>query len=54
MIERRRRHGLDLEAKLAPALAEGLIDVLAGDDVAFVRGWVERHGRCAPRVVAGA
>lgn len=48
-IARRRAHGLDLEAKLGPALAEGLIDLLAGDDVAFVRGWVERHGRPAPR-----
>jgi glycerophosphoryl diester phosphodiesterase len=48
-IARRRAHGLDLEARLGPALAEGLIDVLAGDDVGFVRGWVERHGRPAPR-----
>jgi glycerophosphoryl diester phosphodiesterase len=54
VVERRRRHGLDLEAKLAPALAEGLIDLLTGDDVGFVRGWVERHGRCAPGPVAGA
>jgi|DewCreStandDraft_4_1066084.scaffolds.fasta_scaffold00025_192 glycerophosphoryl diester phosphodiesterase len=50
VIERRRLHGLDLEARLAPALAEGLIDILAGDDAAFVRDWVERHGRCAPRL----
>ena len=54
VVERRRRHGLDLEAKLAPALAEGLIDLLTGDDVGFVRDWVVRHGRCAPRPVVGA
>jgi glycerophosphoryl diester phosphodiesterase len=54
VVERRRRHGLDLEAKLAPALAEGLIDLLTGDDVGFVRGWVERHGRGTRRPVAGA
>ena len=43
VIAKRRRLGLDLEAKLAPALAEGLIDIVAGDDVTFLRGWVERH-----------
>ncbi len=48
IVEERRRHGLDLEARLGPALAEGLIDILAGDDVGFVRGWVERHARPAP------
>ncbi len=50
VVERRRLHGLDLEARLAPALSEGLIDILAGDDVAFVQDWVQRHGRCAPRL----
>lgn len=49
IVARRRVNGLDLEAQLAPALAGGLIDTLAGDDVAAVRAWVERHARPADR-----
>lgn len=52
IVARRRAAGLDLEAQLAPALAGGLIDTLAGDDVAAVRAWVERHARPADRPAA--
>ncbi len=50
VIDRRRLHALGLEARLAPALAEGVFDILAGDEVAFVHDWVQRNGCCAPRL----
>lgn len=42
ILAERKRHGLDLERTLGPMLAQGLIDVLAGDDVTAVQAMVER------------
>lgn len=54
VLAERRRHGLDLEAVLGPMLAEGLIDVLAGDDVTAVRAMVERWAVPEERVSRAA
>lgn len=42
ILAERKRHGLDLERRLGPMLADGLVDVLAGDDVTAVRAMIER------------
>jgi glycerophosphoryl diester phosphodiesterase len=47
-LELRGRYGIDDETALGRALAEGLIDVLAGDDTGFVRGLVDRHAGSGP------
>lgn len=54
VLAERKRHGLDLEAKLGPMLAEVLIDVLAGDDVTAVRALVERWATPEERVSRAA
>lgn len=42
-IAHRKAHGLDLEAGIASALAEGLIDVLAADETRQAADWVRRN-----------
>jgi hypothetical protein len=50
----RKRHGLDLEAKLGPMPAEGQIDVPAGDEVTAVLAPVERWAGPEERVSRAA
>ena len=42
-LERRRRYGIDDGPAIAAALEGGLIDILAGDDAAWLAALVARH-----------